>query len=324
MVKNICRLHLQCLLSAVILMLMVPFLTGFDIPQQVTVLCDGQTKELRTNTQKPDKILQEAGIVLEKGDGWQLQGSSSKRVRDGSVIEVLRGKSFSVIRGNDTLEYKSYKPTVGEALKDLGIPFRKGHVYPEAGASLEQGMQVYVLGDNETLHFSEASLDIPVKYEEDYNMNFGTESVSSEGKAGTAMVVSKRVKNVDGSHSVHELTRQVLVEPETKIIRKGMAMSVYTPEGYKRYTKKLYAHASAYVATGNRTAIGLVPYEGIVAVDPRIIPFYTKMYIPGYGIAMAGDTGGDMIGHRVDLFFNDYHRAIQWGRRDIEIYILAD
>ena len=168
------------------------------------------------------------------------------------------------------------------------------------------------------------SVDIPVKYEDDYSLNFGTEKIHVEGKAGTAKVVSKKVKNGDGSHSVQELTRHVLIEPETKVIRKGMAMSVYTPEGYKRYTKKISAHASAYVATGSRTSIGLVPYEGIVAVDPRFIPYYTKMYIPGYGIAMAGDTGGDMVHHRVDLFFNDYHRAIQWGRRDVDIYILAD
>ena len=322
MFKNRCRLHLHCLLSAVILMLMVPFLTGFDILQQVTVLCDGQTKELRTNATKPQKVLEEAGVTLAVGDGWKMEGS--KRVKDGSVIEVLRGKPFYVIRGDETVEYKSYRATVGEALKDLKIPHRHGQVYPGLHEPLVENMQVYVLQDNEELHFSEASLDIPVKYEEDYNLNFGTESVSTEGKAGTAKVVSKRVKNNDGSHSVQELTRHVLVEPETKIIRKGMAMSVYTPEGYKRYTRKINAHASAYVATGNRTAIGLVPYEGIVAVDPRMIPMYTKMYIPGYGIAMAGDTGGDMVGHRVDLFFNDYHRAIQWGRRDIEIYILAD
>lgn len=57
MIKHICRLHLNCLLSAVILMLMVPFLTGFDISQQVTILYDGQTKEVRTNAVKPGKIL---------------------------------------------------------------------------------------------------------------------------------------------------------------------------------------------------------------------------------------------------------------------------
>lgn len=322
MFKNRCRLHLHCLLSAIILMLMVPFLTGFDISQQVTVLYDGQTKELRTNATKPQKVLEEAGITLEAGDGWQMQGS--KRVKDGSVIEVLRGKPFYVIRGDETIEYKSYKATVGEALKDLKIPHKHDSVYPGLDVPLTAKMQVYVLKDNEELHFSEASLEAPVKYEEDYNLNFGSESVSQEGRTGTAQVVSKRIKNNDGTHSVQEIARKVTVEPETKIIRKGMAMSVYTPEGYKRYTRKISAHASAYVATGNRTAIGIVPYEGIVAVDPGMIPLYTKMYIPGYGIAMAGDTGGDMIGHRVDLFFNDYHRAIQWGRRDVDIYILAD
>lgn len=323
MIKNICRLHLQCLISAVILMLMIPFLTGFDISQQVTINYDGKTKEVRTNTVKPAKVLQEAGIILQQGDGWRLQ-DGGRRLRNGSVIEVLRGKRFTVIRGEQTLEYKSYKQTVGEALKDLDISFKKERVYPGIHEPLQKNMQVYILSDNEELHFSETSLDVPVKYEEDYDLNFGTESIKSEGKAGTAKVISKRIKNNDGSHSMQELARKILIEPETKIIRKGMAMSVYTPEGYKRYTKRFTAHATAYVATGNRTAIGLVPYEGIVAVDPRVIPFYTKMYIPGYGIAMAGDTGGDIIGNNIDLFFDDYHRAINWGRRDIDIYILAD
>lgn len=323
MIKNICRLHLQCLISAVILMLMIPFLTGFDISQQVTINYDGKTKEVHTNTVKPAKVLQEAGIVLQQGDGWRLR-DGGRRLKDGSVIEVLRGKRFTVIRGEQTLEYKSYKQTVGEALKDLDISFKKERVYPGIHEPLQKNMQVYILSDNEELHFSETSLDVPIKYEEDYDLNFGTESIKSEGKAGTAKVISKLIKNNDGSHSMQELARKILIEPETKIIRKGMAMSVYTPEGYKRYTKKITAHATAYVATGNRTAIGLVPYEGIVAVDPRVIPFYTKMYIPGYGIAMAGDTGGDIIGNNIDLFFDDYHRAINWGRRDIDIYILAD
>lgn len=82
--------------------------------------------------------------------------------------------------------------------------------------------------------------------------------------------------------------------------------------------------STAYVATGNPTSIGIMPYEGIVAVDPKVIPYYTKMYIPGYGIAMAGDTGGLIEGKIVDLFMDDYNRAVRWGRRDVEIYILAE
>lgn len=100
-------------------------------------------------------------------------------------------------------------------------------------------MQVYVLNDDEELQFKEASVDIPVQYQDDHSMNFGVEQVTSQGKEGKATIVSKRVKNSDGTHSVTELAREVIVEPEAKIIRRGMAMSVYTPEGYKRYTKKL-------------------------------------------------------------------------------------
>lgn len=323
MLKNICRVHLQCLIVACAFMLMVPFLTGFDIIRHITVIVDGQKKELRTNTDTPIKILQEAGVVLAPGDGWRLKGSN-KNVQDGSVIEVVRGIPFTVIRGEKTIEYKSSKATVGEALKDIGIKFKAKNVYPNVKTPLTAKMQIYVLEKGEELHFRETSVEIPVKYQEDNSVDFGFEEVIKNGKEGKATVVSKKVKNSDGSHSLYELAREVIVEPEAKVIRKGMAMSVYTPEGYKRYTKKFTAHSTAYIATGNRTAIGIVPYEGIVAVDPRVIPFYTKMYIPGYGIAMAGDTGGDMLGHNIDLFFASYNRAIQWGRRDVEVYILAE
>ena len=323
MVKHICRLHLQCLMSAVLVIMMCPFLLGFDLSNEVTIVYDGQKKVMNTNERKPAQILSAAGITLGEGDEWRLQGKS-KRVKDGSVIEVLRAKPFKVIIGEETKEYKSAKNTVGEALHALKIPFNAQQVYPNVDTPLVENMDVYVLHPHEELHFAEDSLETPVKYEEDYNLVYGTENVVHPGKEGTAKVISKRVKNSDGSYVTTELVRHTVVEPEAKVIRKGMAMSVYTPEGYKRYTRKISAHASAYVATGNRTAIGIVPYEGIVAVDPRMIPIYTKMYIPGYGIAMAGDTGGDMVGHRVDLFFNDYYRAIHWGRRDVDIYILAE
>lgn len=317
------KLHLNCFILAIFVLIMMPFLLGFDITRRVSVEVDGQVRELRTNTASPQQILQEAGVTLKPGDGWRLKGAN-KRVQDGSVIEVVRGIPFTVIRGEEAKEYKSSKETVGAALKDIGISYSKKRVYPDATQPLKAGMKIFVLDKGEELEFSEADVEIPVKYEEDHSVMFGSESVKHPGKEGKQTVVSKKVKNKDGSHSVKELTRHVTQEPETKIIRKGMAMSVYTPDGYKRYTKKITAEATAYVGTGNRTSIGLVPYEGIVAVDPRIIPYYTKMYIPGYGFAMAGDTGGDMVHHRIDLFFSSYNRAIQWGRRHVDVYILAE
>ena len=125
-----------------------------------------------------------------------------------------------------------------------------------------------------------------------------------------------------------EIAREVLADPKYSVIRRGIGMSVKTPEGRKKYSRIITAEASAYTVhcgTGTGlTSIGLVAARGIVAVDPRVIPYYTKMYIPGYGIAIAGDTGGAIRGNRVDLFMDSYEEAINWGRRNVEVYILED
>ncbi|MGH2369268.1 MAG: ubiquitin-like domain-containing protein, partial [Chloroflexota bacterium] len=71
------------------------------------------------------------------------------------------------------------------------------------------------------------------------------------------------------------------------------------------------------------TAIGMRAGHGVVAVDPRVIPFRTRLYIPGYGYAVAGDTGSAIVGNRIDLGYASYGEAIRWGRRTVTVYILG-
>ena len=84
--------------------------------------------------------------------------------------------------------------------------------------------------------------------------------------------------------------------------------------------------ATAYTADcagcDGMTAIGRRAGYGIVAVDPRVIPLGTRLYIPGYGFAVAGDTGGAIVGHRIDLGFDSLRDAMLFGRRAIEVYRL--
>lgn len=101
---------------------------------------------------------------------------------------------------------------------------------------------------------------------------------------------------------------------------------IHTPEGPLAYAYVLEMEASAYLPSDGGgdgiTASGLPATHGIVAVDPDIIPLGTKVFVPGYGIAIAADTGGMIEGHMIDLCMEDYGDAIQFGRRDIEVYIL--
>jgi len=61
-----------------------------------------------------------------------------------------------------------------------------------------------------------------------------------------------------------------------------------------------------------------------VAVDPRIIPLGTRLYIEGYGYAIAGDTGGAIKNFRIDLGYNSRSEAMKFGRREVKVYILDD
>ncbi|MBN1458215.1 MAG: G5 domain-containing protein [Armatimonadetes bacterium] len=74
--------------------------------------------------------------------------------------------------------------------------------------------------------------------------------------------------------------------------------------------------ASGYTATGAKAE------KGIVAVDDRVIPMGTKMYIPGYGFGVAADRGGAIKGMRIDLCYPTYEEAIQWGRKHVKVYLL--
>lgn len=86
--------------------------------------------------------------------------------------------------------------------------------------------------------------------------------------------------------------------------------------------------ATAYFSGGGGlsgngiTAIGLRAKKGIVAVDPKVIPLGTKLYIPGYGEALAADTGGWVKGNRIDLVFDSLEDCYRYGRRKIKVYLV--
>jgi len=71
------------------------------------------------------------------------------------------------------------------------------------------------------------------------------------------------------------------------------------------------------------TAIGMRAGYGVVAVDPRVVPLRSILYIEGYGKAVAGDTGGAIKGRRIDLGFSSAREAYKWGRRPARVFIIS-
>ena len=93
-----------------------------------------------------------------------------------------------------------------------------------------------------------------------------------------------------------------------------------------RYSRELTMKASAYTAydegNGTRTYRGNPVHKGIAAVDPTVIPLGTRLYIPGYGYAVADDIGGAIKGNRIDLAFDSRRQALDFGIQRVTVYIV--
>jgi peptidoglycan hydrolase-like protein with peptidoglycan-binding domain len=151
-----------------------------------------------------------------------------------------------------------------------------------------------------------------------------------DGKFGSrtynAVINFQKASNCQPDGKIGSQTRQALANYKPD----------YTPpsrgggETPTRYVKTLTMKATAYCPcskcnypyAGQPSAIGLPLKKGIVAVDPRVIKLGTRLYVEGYGAAIAADTGGAIKGNRIDLCFNSHSEALKWGIQNVKVYVL--
>lgn len=161
----------------------------------------------------------------------------------------------------------------------------------------------------------------------------GTRKVLRAGQP-TIVVVTERVtlwntvivdRQTLGRTTVQRARPAVIVAAPPRNVSEAMALT-----GTRRLIAVYSMVATAYTAgsaqafpTG-RTATGMPARYGVVAVDPRIIPLGTHLFIEGYGTAIAADTGGAIVGHRIDLCMDSYERAMSWGRQPVKVYVLRN
>ena len=102
----------------------------------------------------------------------------------------------------------------------------------------------------------------------------------------------------------------------SRLPARGASMLIMVATAYDPGPRSCGRYASGW------TAIGMRAGKGVLAVDPSVIPLGTRLYIEGYGPAVAGDVGRAIKGRRIDLGYATYREAIAWGRRTVRVYVL--
>lgn len=162
---------------------------------------------------------------------------------------------------------------------------------------------------------------------DDPEKELGEETVLEEGADGKRVTVFK-ITFFEGEEYSRELVSTDTTPPKDKIISKGTKIvwrTLDTPSGPIKYWRKMRVWATHYdsrcLGCNETTAIGMRAGKGVIAVDPSVIKLRSKVYIPGYGEAIAGDTGGAIKGNIIDLGFDDA-RTAGWSARYVDIYLL--
>lgn len=174
------------------------------------------------------------------------------------------------------------------------------------------------------------------KVEEESMLAYSTEERTSEEIfKGETRILQKGEKGLekstyevileDGKEVARNFVKKVLVkEPVSQIVAMGTKQVVSRGGNSLEFAEAHTMTATAYTHTGNRTYTGVWPSVGTIAVDPKVIPLDTRLYVDGYGYGTAMDIGSSIKGNRIDVFMETKDEALRWGRRQVRVFVLPN
>lgn len=327
------RSRIALLVVALFMLFTVSIAATQSSAKIITIVDDKQVAHYETEAQNVQELLQQLEITL--GEKDIIEPMLDAEIIDNMKITIERWKpTVSLNVNGETKIQKTKAQTVDEFLKSLGINIQEGdEVTPSSETSITDGLQIEIKTKEVKTEVEDRPMQYSTKIVETADMAYGETKVSQEGKNGLKTVTIQR--EYLGGELVNENVLDVVVkeEPVEEIVLKGTykaksVTDVFTGESYT-YTKVYEMEATAYTISddgwSNRTASGMTTFVGMVAVDPDVIPLGTKLYVEGYGIAIAGDTGGAIQGNIIDLFFNSNSECYEFGRKHgLKVYILED
>lgn len=238
------------------------------------------------------------------------------------VTVTADGKSQTVYTGD---------ATVASLLAQAGITLGEDDkVTPSLGTTITSPSEIKVVRVTKKTIKKTKKIKYKTVTKETSKWYEGTSKVTRKGQNGTKELTIE-VTYEDGKEVSREtVDTKVIAKPVNKVITKGtkeretaVAASGTTASGVSLNGKKAMTMTATAYSGGGTTASGMAAGVGRIAVDPRVIPLGTKLYVSGYGYCVAADTGGAIKGNIIDVYFNSEAQCYNWGRRSVTVYILS-
>ena len=288
---------------------------------------------IRTTAPTVGEALRGAEITIYLGD--RVVPSLGSAVTAGLRVTIQRSLPVVIELANRTVKTRTRGETVADALADMRLGVSGlDRVEPPLDSSLYEGIKIAVTRVVEDVEVEEEIAPFDTVYVADADLPIDTQQLRTEGAEGITRT-RYRVRYEDQQEVARTLEDTwVAQEPAERIIAYGQKIEphVFTAADGTTYTywRRIRMSASSYSAGTagvspdkpyyGRTYTGDPMRFGVVAVDPRIIPLRSQVYVPDYGVGDALDLGSAILARRIDLGYDDSNLVL-WNRW-VDVYLL--
>lgn len=279
------------------------------------------------------EALMESGVLLYRAD--RIFPAFETPVQSGMHIRLERSVPVSIHIDGHMLHTRTHRNRVGEVLADMGVLLNgQDTTIPALEAPLGDGVDIHVIRVTEVVVVEQSPIPFETVWRADATMELDTQGLLQEGAPGV-LERRRRIRYENGEIVERRVEGEsVVLAPTARMMGYGTMVVVrqlQTPSGVVEYWRKFRMLATSYSANTagvspsssyyGFTATGLKMRDGIVAVDPRVIRLKTQVYVPGYGIGLAADTGGAIKGKRIDLGYADENLKLWYSF--VDVYLLT-
>ncbi len=256
-----------------------------------------------------------SGIALALATAAWVVGAPACLGDPAQVRVTVDGRS-RVVEGDSS-------ESIADLVSRLGI--RMGpddRVRPSPWHTVYDGLDLSIVRVRVEQRAEEVRTPYPILFRDDTTLAAGKVLLGSSGWSdGLSRRLVRYYHRSDGIVECVVLEELVESQAMPKVFVVGTAgRAKDPPPGYgDERTMRATAYSGKQPGLNSHTALGLPAERGVVAVDPTVVPYGTKMWVEGYGFAVAGDCGAAIRGDRIDVCFDTYEEALQYGWRTVRV-----
>ena len=295
----------------------------------ITLVDDGQSEEFNLQPVTVGRALSLAQRKVYVGD--RVDPPLDTLIRSGMTIEVVRARSVLIHLDGREIPFSTHRKQVAGVLADAGVTLTgRDFTDPELSEPVTDEIRVIRVEENYRIDYE------PIPFDKQWqgvpDLEIDQMRMVQPGQNGL-MARRVQVRLQDGIPGESILMDEwVQNPPNSRVVGYGMSTPIRiidTPYGPLEYWRAIPMSATSYSPSRAGTPLtapwfgltrsGKVLKKGMVAIDPRLIPLGTQLYVPGYGLATAEDTGSGIRGRMIDLGYEDHD--FRWWRSYLTVYV---